>query len=306
MTPREIIAAAWAITVKEISIRRWSFTSSLFETLLDVKLLAYQLYFAYKYFGDGGEAGFFDIEILVYESMPFWVFLTFIIFFIVLIIVELFLPHLCTGAIIGLAAKSYRNEPVKGGLVLGLYNFFPIFAIHEFLVLASASTVITATSLMIRYVDGTIKWWSISILFVIFILSNILRFLFSFADEAVVLQRMSVFGALGKSFKLIVSHLGHVMFLLLLLFVITLRIILNAAMVIIIPGIVVLIGYLLTLVISHLLSYAIAGVVGVALVIGASYFFAYLHAFKHTVWTITYLELAKHKDLDVIMEEDAV
>ena len=306
MTPREIIAEAWAITVKESAIRRWSFTSSLFETLLDVKLLIYQIYFAYKYFGQNGEAGFFDIEILIYHSMPFSVFLSFVIFFILLIVVELFLPHVCTGAIIGLAAKSYRKEEVKGGLVLGLYNFFPVFAIHEFLVLASASTVITATSLMIRYVDGTIKWWSITILFIIFILSNILRFLFSFADEAVVLQRMNVFAALGKSFKMIVSHLGHVMFLLLLLFVITIRIILNAAMVVLIPGIVITIGYLLTLIISPLLSYTIAGVVGVGLVIGASYFFAYLHAFKHTVWTITYLELAKHKDLDVIMEEDAM
>jgi hypothetical protein len=32
----------------------------------------------------------------------------------------------------------------------------------------------------------------------------------------------------------------------------------------------------------------------------ASYFFGYLHVFQHTVWTITFMELRKHKDLDVI------
>lgn len=301
MTPREIIATAWAITTKELPIRRWAFTSSFFETLLDVKLLIYQLYFAYKYFGDHGEAGFFDIEIALYHSMPFGAFLAFIIALILLIVVELFLPHLCTGAIIGLAAKSYRKEEVKGGLVLGLYNFFAVFGIHEFLVLAGVSTVITMSSLILRYVDEPLSWWSVSVLFVLFLLSNLLRFFFSFANQAAILQKISIFDAMGKSFKLIVSHLSHVMFLLLLLFVISIRILLNTAMIILIPGIVVGIGYLLTHFISPTISYSIAGVVGVGLVVAASYFFAYLHAFKHTVWTITYLELIKQKDLDQIL-----
>ena len=306
MTPREIIAEAWAITTKEVLIRRWSFTSAIFETLLDVKLLVYQIYFGYKYFFENGQAGFFDIEIMIYHSMPFPVFLSFIIALLLLIVVELFIPHLCTGAIIGLAAKSYRKEEVKGGLVLGLYNFFAMFGIHEFLVLASFSTVVTVSSLMLRYIDGPIKWWCVTVLLIIFVLSNLLRFFFSFANEAVVIHRMNIFEAMGKSFKLIVSHLSHVMFLLLLLFVITIRIVLNAAMVILIPGIVVVIGYVLALFISPAISYTIAGVMGVALVIAASYFFAYLHPFKHAVWTITYIELSKHKDLDIIMNDDEV
>jgi hypothetical protein len=306
MTPREIIAEAWAITTKELPIRRWAFTSSFFETLLDVKLLVYQVYFAYKYFGDNGEAGFFDIEIMIYHSMPFWAFMTFIITLLSLLVVEIFLPHLCTGAIIGLAAKSYRKEEVKGGLVLGLYNFFSIFGIHEFLVLAGVSTVVTLSSLILRYVTEPLNWWSVAVLFILFLLSNLLRFLFSFANQAAVLQKVSIFTAMGKSFKLIVSHLSHVMFLLLLLFVISIRILLNTAMLILIPGIVVTIGYLLTLIISPIISYSIAGVVGVGLVVGASYFFAYIHAFKHTVWTITYLELIKQKDLDIILGADSI
>lgn len=306
MTPREIIAEAWAITTKEIAVRRWAFTSSFFETLLDVKLLVYQIYFAYEYFYGSGQAGFFDIEILIYHSMPFGAFLAIITAFILLIIVELFLPHLCTGAIIGLAAKSYRKEEVKGGLVLGLYNFFAVFGIHEFLVLAGISTVITLSSLILRYVSSPLSYWSIVVLLIIFVLSNLLRFFFSFANQAAILQKVSIFEAMGKSFKLIVSHLSHVMFLMLLLIVITVRIILNTAMLVLIPGIVVGIGYALTFIISPVISYTIAGVVGVGLVIAASYFFAYLHAFKHTVWTITYLELIKQKDLDVILDNGEI
>lgn len=301
MTPREIIAAAWSITTKEGSVRRWAFTSSLFETLLSVKLLVYQAYFGYEHFFGSGNAGFFDIEVAMYEAMPFGIFLTIMILFVLLLVVELFIPHLCTGSIIGLAAKSYRKEEVKGGLVLGIYNFFPIFGIHEFLVLSSASMTVTVTSLILRYVEGGLKWWSIGLLLILFATSNVLRFFFSFANQAVVIQRINIFEAMGKSFKLIVSHIGHIMFLLLLLFVISVRVALNVAMVILIPAIVVTIGYLLTLIVSPVLSYTIAGIVGVALVIGASYFFAYLHAFKHTVWTITYLELIKKGELDVIL-----
>lgn len=301
MTPRQIIAKAWAITKKEKAVRRWSFTSSIFETLLDVKLFIYQIYFAYEFFIRGGKPGFFDIEIAIYNSMPFGVFLSFVIFLIVLVIVEIFMPHLCTGSIIGLSAKSYRGEEVKGGLVLGLYNFFPIFAIHEFLVLASLSMTITVSSLILRYIDGPLKWWSVTILAILFVMSNVLRFMFSFANQAVVLQKESVFGALGKSFKIIVSHIGHIMFLLLLLIVITLRIVLNAAAIILIPAIIVGVGFLLTYFASPLTSYVIAGILGIILTIAASYFLAYLHAFKHAVWTITYLELVKEKDLDVIL-----
>ncbi len=96
--------------------------------------------------------------------------------------------------------------------------------------------------------------------------------------------------------------LSHVMFLLLLLFVISLRIVVNAIMVVLIPGIILGLGLLLATILPTSISYTIAGIVGVGLVVAASYMFAYIHAFKVAVWTITYLELIKHKDLDVIVD----
>ncbi len=300
MTPREIIAKAWAITKKESSIRRWSFTSSFLETLLNLKLLSYQLYFWYKYFYTDGDAGFFDIEKYLYENTPFNVFLTIIIIFILMVIVEFFVPHMCLGAIIGLGAKAYRKEEMKGGLVLALYNFFPIFAIHEFLFLSSVSTIITAISLMIRYVDDPLKTPSIIMVLILFTVASLLRFFFSFAEEAVVIRKIGIFDAIGKSFKLIVSHLSHIMFLLILLFVISLRILINTLMILLIPGAVIGIGFLLAMFLSPIVSYVLAGAIGIILILIASYFFAYLHAFKQTVWTLTYLELSAKKDLDVI------
>lgn len=300
MTPREIIAKAWAITTREPSIRRWSFTSSFCETLLNLKLLSYQVYFGYKYFYAGEDAGFFDIEWYIYHSLPFGVFITIIAVFSFMVVVEFFMPHLCLGAIIGLGAKAYRKEEMKGGLVLALYNFFPIFAIHEFLFLSSVPTIITAISLILRYVDHPLKTPSIIMLLLLFAVASILRFFFSFAEEAAVIKKLGIFDAIGKSFKLIVSHLSHIMFLLILLFVISLRILINTLMILLIPGAVIGIGVLLAMFLSPIVSYSLAGVIGVILILIASYFFAYLHAFKQTVWTLTYLELSAKKDLDVI------
>jgi len=302
MTPREIIAAAWAITIREPSLRRWAFTSSLLETLLRVKLIGYQIYFAYEYMLHGEGAGFFDVELWLYNVLPLWLFIILIIAFGLLVVVEFFFPHICAGAIIGLSAKSYRHEPVKGGLVLGLYNFFSIFAIHEFLTLGSLSTIITICSLILRYVDGPLGSLAIGMILILFAFSLLLKFFFSFAEEAVVLQKMGIFEAIGRSFKLIVSNLSHIFFLLLLLFVISLRIVVNAVAVVLIPGIILGLALLLTSILPAAISYTIAGLVGVGLIVAASYLFAYIQAFKVTVWTITYLELIKVKDLDVIVD----
>lgn len=306
MTPREIIAQAWAITKKEPSLRRWAFTSSLLETLLSIKLIGYQVFFAYKYFLLHETTGFFDVELMIIRTWPPWISAIVIGLFILLVITEWFMPHLCLGAIIGLAAKSHRKEPVRGGLVLGLYNFFSIFAIHEFLTLSSVSLLITAVSLSLRYIDGSMQRLIITMFLIFFGVSLILKFFFSFAEEAVVTQKLDIFHAIGRSYKLIVSNLSHIVFLLLLLFVISLRIIVNAIMIVLIPAIIVGLGLLLATILPDALSYTIAGIVGVVLIVAASYMFAYILAFKSTVWTLTYLELIKHKDLDVIVDGESI
>ncbi len=300
MTPREIIAEAWALTRREPALRRWACTAAFFEILLSIKLLGYQVYFFYEMMYGNGETGFFDVEIKIYKELPHWFFWTFVISLTVLFIVELFFSHLAQGAIIGLAAKSHRGEEVKGGRVLALYNFFPIFAIHEIFVLGSLNTTITISSVALRYVEGSAKTPILIIIWLTWLFSNMLAFFFHFAEEIVVIEKIGVFEALGRSFKLIISYLGRIMFLLLLLFVISLRILLNTAIVLLIPGIIIGLGMLLSTFLAPLITWTIVSIVGFVVIIIASYFFGYLHAFKQAVWTILYLELRNKKDLDVI------
>jgi hypothetical protein len=299
MTPREIIATAWAITQREHSLRAWGFLSAFLQLLLTVKLLGYQVYFFYSYVS-GVEVGLFDDFEWLWEKTNPTVFFTVVIGFILLLIIEFLVPHMATGAIIGLTAKSYRKEEVRGGLVLALYNFFPLFAIHEILFFAGWATVLSFISLTLRYIDGDIKFLIVGVLVTFWIISNILKFFFSFAPPAVVIRRMGIFEAMGHSFKLLLSYIGQIAFLLLLLLIISVRILMNAVIVILIPAIVVGMALALTSVISLAVSYTIAGITGVALIGVASYFFCYIDVFKEAVWTVAYIELKKNKDLDHI------
>ncbi len=299
MTPRELIAEAWALTRRERVLKNWGFFSSFFETLLNVKLIAYQLYFLHAYL-NGLNVGFFDDFIWLYENVPLWLTITITILFLILLGIELIFPNLAKGAIIGLAAKAHRKEKTEGGLVLALYNFFPILGIHEFLVLSSWATTLTLSSVMLRYIPGETGIAMVTLIVAFFLLSNILKFFFSFAEPAIVIQKAGIFTAMSMSFKMIVSYLSHVVFLFMLLLIISIRTMINAIIVLIIPALIAIVGWLLAFFLSPVVSYVIAGVLGLGLIVVASMLFAYLHVFKETVWTITFMELRKKKDLDII------
>jgi len=298
MNPRDIIAKAWTITKKERQLRHWGYVAAVAETLLNIKLLIYQVWFLISYL-NGNPIGFFTLEARIMEYVPFWFFITFIIGLVILIVVEWLFPNFARGAIIGLAAKSYKKEEMKGGLVLAVYNFFPIFAIHEMFFLSRLTVVITISSILLRY-GGGVGPIAIIFLAIFYLFSNLFLFFCIFAEEAVVIKKVGIGGALKHSFKLVISYLGQVVFLMLLFFVIVLRVVLNAVMAFLIPGIVIGIGFSLALVIPPVIGYSIATLLGLLLVGFASYFFAYLAVFKQTVWTLTYMELAKLKELDII------
>lgn len=298
LTPREIIAEAWRITTTERTLRAWGFFRTIFALLLDLKLLGYQLYFVYAYIA-GHEVGLLDDWIILYDLVPMWAFVTILVAFILLLIVELFVPSLGDGAIIGLAAKAYKKEKVEGGFILGLYNYFPILTLHEIFAFSGISIFITACSLILRYTEG-LRWGLLVIATLLWIISSILRFFASFSEEGVVIQKLGVFEAAGRSIKLTVSYLSHVVFLALLMMVIGLRVVMNVVVIIVLPAVLFGLGTLLTLFLAPAIAWTIIGIVGVVLVFCLAYGLTYLNVFKQTVWTIMFIEMNKQRDLDAI------
>ncbi len=301
MTPREIVAKAWAITKQVPDLRKWGFASALLETMLNAKLLIYQTWFAYSYFIVREPIGFFKVEAVLLKHLPQWLAVTIIVSLIILVLIELIFPHFAKGAIIGLAAKAYKKEEIKGGLVLAIYNFFPIFALHEMVFMSSTSIAITWCSLSLRY-GGVAAMPGVVVIITLWVISHILEFFWMFAEEAVVIRKTGIGSAIKRSFKLVISYLGHVVFLILLLFFISLRILANILMVILVPGVVLGVGFLFTLFLPPVISYSLGAFLGFVIIFFASYFFAYLEVFRQTVWTITYIELSKLRELDLIEE----
>lgn len=298
LSPREIIAQAWTVTTTEPSLKRWGFAGSALRLLLDMKLVGYQLYFLYSYVSHK-EVGLFDDFIWLYDNASFAIFITVIVSFGTLLLVELVLPTFCDGAIIGLTAKAHNKEPVNGGFILALYNFFPIFALHEIFVFSGVNLLVTAVSLIFRY-GGGMGPFLIAVAVILWIGSSVLHFFASFAEPAIVVKKAGIFASIGQSVKLVFSYPWHIIFLILLLFIIGVRIVINLAILILIPGLMVGLGLALTYVLTPAISYTIAGIVALILTLVAAYFFMYLHVFKHAVWTIMYMELVKEKDMDQI------
>ena len=183
-------------------------------------------------------------------------------------------------------------------------SFFQVFLIFYITVILSGiSTVISICSLALRY-GGSFALFAIFAIIAVWLCTLCLEFFWIFVEEAIVIHKIGVRAAVKKSIKLVISHLGHIVFLMLLLFFIVLRIVGNLLMIILIPGIVISLGFFLSRLLPLVVSYAVSGVLGIIIVGIASYFFAYIDVFRQTVWTITYMELSKLKELDVIEETD--
>jgi len=298
LTPREIVAQAWTITTTEPSIKRWGFFGTFFRLLLDIKLIAYQIYFLISSL-QGKEVGLFDDVIWLYGVVSFGVFDTIVVAFLLLLLVEIFVPSMTDGPIIGLTAKSYKHEPVTGGFILAVYNFFPVFTVHEIFVFSGLNLLITAISILLRYGAGLTPFL-IVVAIVLWSMSSVLKFLSSFSEPAIVIDKIGIFESISKSIKLVFSYPQHVMFLIVLLLMISIRVFINTVLIVCIPGAAFGIGLLLTYVFTPAVSYTIAGLIGVALLFVMAYFFMYLHVFKQTVWTLMYMELKGEKELDVI------
>lgn len=300
MNPREIIAQAWVYTMKEGGMRRWGFAASFIETLLSVQLVSYQAWLLYSYI-NGTPINYVTIQQQVVEYIGLGGLIAMLVTLGLIWVGGWLFPHLARGAIIGLAAKCHRKEAVEGGLVLGVYNFFSIFAVHQLLILSGLTTVVSLASIALRF-GGSIAPIAIIGILILWAFTLLLEFFWIFSEEAIVIHKIGVRPAIRKSVKLVISHLGHIVFLMLLLFFIILRIVGNLIMVILVPGITIGIGFALTQLLSPIISYSIAGVLGILIVGIASYFFAYIDVFRQTVWTLTYMELSKLKELDIIEE----
>lgn len=307
MNPRELIAEAWRITIAHRRILLpWGALEAFVVMIAAVCFVTYQGFVLSIFFRTGNLSSWGSIadSVRPFAAEHPGLIIALIIAAAIYGILWLLVPRLATGAIIGLAAKIHCGDEPKGGLVLAIFNCMPLLELAAAFALIDGKTVFSLWSLLVRYMGATDVIFGTSIvLMLIWTVSFIFQFLFMFAEEAIVVRKMGVFHSIGHSFKLVISYLGRIVLIGILLLVIILRIILNAIVIFVIPATVLGLGFLLARFLPEFVSFTISGILGLAIAILASYFLGYVTVFKNTVWTITYLELSKERELDVIATE---
>jgi|GEM_PF-410929 hypothetical protein len=310
MTPREIIAKSWLITTKHKNkLLFWGALDAFILMISAMIFVMYQTYVLGSFFRNGEIASWKTVVGII--STPLQGNTAVTILLIVLLVIYLILwaviPRFATAALIGLSAKIHCGDEPKGGIVLAFFNFFALLELAAALGLIGAKTLFSLWSLAVRYMsagDGSGIFTLSAILIIFWCVSFIFHFLFTFAEEAIVIRKFGVFKALGQSFKLVLSYLTKVILIAVLLLIIILRIVVNAIIIFLIPSLVMGLGFLFMKFMPEIISFGISGGIGLLIVVVASYFLGYVTVFKHTVWTITYLELSKEKELDVIDTEE--
>lgn len=306
MSPRDLIAEGWRITTTQRKLLKWGMVETFILTVHAGIVIPYQTYVLSAYVRDGTVKGIFDVLQELRALLPTAVFILLLVLLGILLLLKITFPTMATGALIGLAAKIHKGEEPKGGLALACFNFMPLLELRATFFILSPFLFVTVSSIMIRYMGGFPTFLSLSPLILILWLASLaIHFLFAFAEEAIVVHKVGVFRAIGKSFRLVISYLTHVLLLAILLFVLTLRVLVNAFVAVLIPALIVGIGLLLTTFLPHSVSFTLSSIVGVTALVFTSYFLGYITILKNTVWTIAYMELAREKPLDLIEEEPA-
>ncbi|MEK7137210.1 MAG: hypothetical protein AAB853_02905, partial [Patescibacteria group bacterium] len=181
MSPREIIAEAWAITRKYRRVLLpWgiidAFTLSIYATVF-ATYQGYVLWFFFRGQESPSWLGTIEMVINTFSEHPAFTGVM-VILGILYALLWLTIPRLATGALIGLAAKIRSGDEPRGGLVLGVFNFFPLLELAVALGLIGGKTIFSAWSVLVRTIgEGPIIPLATSLLLVLWLLSFVFHFL---------------------------------------------------------------------------------------------------------------------------------
>lgn len=299
MDYRKIIKNAWEFTQEHKSLIRWyGFIPALLTVLFGSFYLAYQVVSIARspFFSSTQHSFLYEVFGFVTEywkTHPQFTLIT-IVAAAIVVILYLFVPTFCQGALIQLTARLKNGHPVKivrDGVTYGLFSFLPLFEYHLLIKTFSIISLLTEAAFVVRNLGP--DWLNILIIpFVLMlVIGFILTLLFTYTDYFIVIDKDPVFASIGKSCALVIRHWQETLFVLMLMVIIGVRILVNIAIMLLIPVLMVLLGgYLATITISAI-SFWVVGILGFVAFLFAAYFSAVLTIFANAVWVFTFLEL---------------
>ncbi len=298
MEHRKIIGEAWEFTQNNKRMILWyTFLPSLLSILAGIIYVSYQFY-AFKssplFENWSTSFGYMAITTVVdtfrdnISSL-----IPFIVAGIVIVLLYIFIPPICEGAIIQMIARKKNGQEVKtfDGIKYGLWSFLPMFD-YSWLVRTFSLVSILGTISTIARNLGLEALQTLSPVFIVFTLVAItLTLLFTYTEFFIVIDDTKVIESVSKSSQLVVKHFSETLMLSILMAIISLRIIMQIVFVMLIPLAIFASIYFFTLASLEVVGIAVGLGLGMTLLYIAAYLSGTIHVFAATVWTFTFLEL---------------
>ncbi|MDP4007604.1 MAG: hypothetical protein Q8P68_00245 [Candidatus Peregrinibacteria bacterium] len=307
MLYKRIIRDAWRFTQEQKRLVKWY---ALFPAILTT--IAGILFIVYQYMAFVTSEALFaqHSESFLYRIISVYIKLfdtntklgiTVTVFLIIAVIMHLFIPVFCQGALIQLIARHRNGDPIKvrNGISHGLLNFLPLFEYSLILRSFTLTSILGEGAFILRNFGW--GWFEALIVPIIMMIcvSMLLTLFFTYSEYFMVIDKKKVFASMKSSTLLVIKHWQHTFLILILMLIIGLRILINVLIVLIIPG--VIIGIVAIFVYSAALmkvGVIVGGLAGIFALYIASYFNAILDVWAKAIWVYSFLELTTQKEID--------
>ncbi len=287
----EIIHDAWSLTISNSKLKWLIFIPSFVAVLIFVLEVAWQMYLYWGEFVSDHEFSIdsisFVFNFLVENNLLGWVvFGTIFILFFVFVV-----PSWVHAAII-LGVKQKLNYPekycsVRKKLISAYDYFFRLFELHAIAGIFSLWSIALFIATFYRiFHDSFFKLiWPILIVYAIF--ASIITIFISFSAYFIVCENKSLVQSINKSINLVFLNFGKTMVIILLMFLVNLRVILNVIVVLLVPiGLFAAFTYF-----NSSLMLILSIVLGLGLLGFTAYLTAILEVFSTAVWTEAFLQM---------------
>jgi hypothetical protein len=290
----EIIRTAWQMVNRTKGLAWFGIVPAIFTTIFGIGYIFYQFFafeaspfFGNKHFDFGRVGGI----VLDFAGAHHFVVVLFIAMIAVGAIAYFLLPPFCEAAIIGLVAAIFGKKEIRSsdGIAIGVQNFFKMFELQMLMSTFSFFEFLTIGSLTIRKL-GTPSWLFILLGFLFFV-SFIFSFLFIYSQNFVVLKKNDLMPAFAGSAKLVISNFRKTLSMWFLIFLISIRVVINVILIFFIPALVVFLANFFVSTIAVAMGIALAVAVGIVVLGLAAYLGGVLHTFTTAAWTLTFLSI---------------
>lgn len=259
--------------------------------------------FTYQYFNlkfspqltdstQGFATRLFDFIFGVFTKHPEFIFPA-IIGAAVYLLLYLFIPTFCDGALVQIIARKHNNQEVgiSDGLKYGLRSFLKLLKFKMVTNTFKFSSILMEMIVVLSYLGREFFQFLGPIFIFVMILSVFVSILFTYAESYIIIDDTGIVKSFHKSTSMVIEHWKETMFLLVLMMLVGLRIAFNILVILGIPFLFsLLFGVLVTLT-NATLGYILSAVVGLYTLYFIAQLSGTLLVFTKTVWTFTFLDL---------------